>query len=238
MAGRIALVGSGEYLPVMHEVEAWLLEDRPARFVQLATAAAPEGDHSIRYWRNLGADAAHRLGAEQLFVDVRNPADADDQQLADLIRGAGLIYFSGGNPSFLAKTLTGSAILTAIIEEWRAGASLGGCSAGAMAIGGYIPNIRHPRSGGTDGFSLIPDIRVLPHFDRFASWIPNFAAHLLAGPDHHVIGIDEETALIAQPSATDEWRFAAVGNQRVWRVSGDGQEPITEISLRVAATSI
>ena len=33
--GRIALVGSGEYLPVMHDVEAWLLEGRPDRYVQL-----------------------------------------------------------------------------------------------------------------------------------------------------------------------------------------------------------
>lgn len=41
--GRLALVGSGEYLPVMQDIEAWLLEDRPRRYVQLATAAAPEG---------------------------------------------------------------------------------------------------------------------------------------------------------------------------------------------------
>ena len=234
MAGRIALVGSGEYLPVMHEVEAWLLDGRPSKFVQLATAAAPEGDHSITYWRNLGADAAHRLGAEQVFVDVRNPTDADDPELVELIRGAGLIYFSGGNPSFLARTLTGSAVLTAIIDEWRSGASLGGCSAGAMAIGGYIPNIRHPRSGGTDGFAVVPEIRVLPHFDRFSSWIPNFAAQLLTSPGHHVVGIDEETALIAEPSSDEEWHFTAVGNQRVWLVSGEGQDPISELRLRVA----
>lgn len=234
MAGRIALVGSGEYLPVMHNVEAWLLENGPPKFVQLATAAAPEGDHSISYWRNLGADAAHRLEVEQVFVDVRNPADADDPALVELVKGAGLIYFSGGNPSFLARTLTGSAMLAAIVEEWRNGASLGGCSAGAMAIGGYIPNIRHPRAGGTDGFGIVPEVRVLPHFDRFSSWIPNFAAHLLTTPGNHVVGIDEETALIAEPTDSHEWRFTAVGNQRVWLVSGEGQEPISQLTLRVS----
>ena len=218
----------------MHDVEAWLLENRPPRFVQLATAAAPEGDQSLSYWRTLGADAAHRLGVEQVFVDVRTAADADNPELVERIRGAGAIYFSGGNPSYLAKTLTGSAVLDAIIAEWRSGAGLGGCSAGAMAMGGYIPNIRHPRSGGTDGFGIVPNLRVLPHFDRFSSWIPNFAAHLLVGDDHHVVGIDEETALVAEPVEHNEWQFTAVGQQSTWLVTTHGQERTSEFTLRVA----
>jgi cyanophycinase len=70
--GRLALVGSGEYLPVMQEVEGWLLEGRPRRYVQLATAAAPEGERSLARWHQLGADAAARLDAEQIVVDVRD----------------------------------------------------------------------------------------------------------------------------------------------------------------------
>lgn len=234
MPGRIALVGSGEYLTVMHDVEAWLLEGRPPVFVQLATAAAPEGERSIDYWKQLGADAAHRLGVKQVFVDVRSAADADDPELVELVRGAGAIYFSGGNPSFLARSLTGSALLQAVISEWRAGASLAGCSAGAMAIGGYIPNLRHPRVGGTDGFGVVPDVRVLPHFDRYSSWIPNFAAHLLVSDGHHVLGIDEETAFIAEPQPGDEWEFRSFGQQRTWLIGSDGPQPITSLPLRVS----
>ena len=233
MFGKLALVGSGEYLPVMHDVEAWLLENRPPRFVQLATAAAPEGDYSLTYWRQLGADAAHRLEVEQVFVDVRTPANADNPELIDLVRGAGAIYFSGGNPSYLARTLEGSALLDVIISEWRSGASLAGCSAGAMAIGGYIPNIRHPRSGGTSGFGVVPQIRVLPHFDRYSSWIPNFAAHLLVAEGQHVVGIDEETALVANPAEGNDWHFHAVGRQSVWLIDTDGPQQIDQIQLRV-----
>ena len=43
-AGRIALVGSGEYLPVMHEVEAWLLE---GVFVQQCKADHLADDYVI-----------------------------------------------------------------------------------------------------------------------------------------------------------------------------------------------
>jgi len=62
--GRIALVGSGEYLPVMHEVEEWLLDSRPPKYVQLATAAATEGAAVMDRWHALGAQAAERLGVE------------------------------------------------------------------------------------------------------------------------------------------------------------------------------
>lgn len=235
--GRIALVGSGEYLPVMHDVESWLLDQRPPRYVQLATAAAPEGDHSINYWRNLGAQAAERLNVEQIFVDVRNADDANDSALVDLIAGAGAIYFSGGNPSFLAKTLAGSDLLAAIRKEWQAGASLAGCSAGAMAIGGYVPNLRHPKSGGTDGFGFVADIHVLPHFDRYARWMPNFAAHLLVGDGYHVVGIDEDTALVAEPQEGSDWMFRSTGRQSSWAVTSTGQQELEEIVLRVKAAS-
>lgn len=234
MAGRIALVGSGEYLPVMHDVEAWLLDGRPARYVQLATAAAPEGERSIGYWRQLGADAANRLGVEQVFLDVRTEEDARNESLVDLVRGAGAIYFSGGNPGYLARTLAGTPLLDAVIAEWRGGASLAGCSAGAMAIGGYVPNLRHPRSGGTDGFAIVSGVRVLPHFDRYSSWMPGFAAHLLAGDGYHVVGIDEDTALVAEPHDRDTWTFRPVGRQSAWEVSSQGQRRLSEISLHVA----
>lgn len=234
MPGRIALVGSGEYLPVMHEVESWLLEARPPRYVQLATAAAPEGQRTLDYWRGLGAKAAERLGVEQVFVDVRDADSANDESLADLVKGAGAIYLSGGNPSYLAQTLRGSLVLQTILDEWRSGASLAGCSAGAMALGGYIPNLRHPRAGGTDGFGVLPSLRVLPHFDRYSSWIPDFAAHLLVSEGHHTVGIDEETALVAEPSESADWNFRVMGNQRGWLLTNDGTHEVGEIQLSVA----
>ena len=189
--GRIALVGSGEYLPVMHDIEGWLLEGRPAKYVQIATAAAPEGDTSLAHWHDLGAQAAQRLGAEQVVLDVRDRNDANDQRWVDLIAGAGLIYLSGGNPSYLSDTLRNSLVWNAIVHEWRNGASLAGCSAGAMSMCGYVPDFRHPRSGGVDGLGLLPDTRVLPHFDRLSHWMPALmkTLHSLAKAMAQIFGI-------------------------------------------------
>lgn len=220
-AGRIALVGSGEYLPAMHDIESWLLEGRPRRYVQVATAAAPEGDAVLRRWHSLGAQSAARLDAEQVVVDVRKRPDADEQRWVDAIDGAGLIYLSGGNPAYLAKSLSGSRVWRAIEGAWRAGASLAGCSAGAMALAGYVPDFRHPRSGGVDGLGIVPGIRVLPHFDRYTKWMPDIAMRPLVTANALVIGIDEETALIGEPNATPEWEFSARGAKSVWRVEAD-----------------
>ena len=235
--GRLALVGSGEYLPVMHDVESWLLEDRPRRYVQLATAAGLEGDASLARWHALGAEAAARLGAEQVVVDVRNRTDADDPSHAAAIEGAGLIYLSGGNPSHLAQTLRGTLVWSAIESEWRSGASLAGCSAGAMALGGYVPDFRHPKRGGTEGLGVIPDLRVLPHFDKYSRMIPDFAMRPLVTPDALVVGIDEDTALVAGGPADDGlWEFRSRGRQSAWRIDEDRRHRVNApLRLRVNA---
>ena len=233
-AGRIALVGSGEYLPVMGEVEAWLLEGRPQRFVQLATAAAPEGTSSLERWHDLGATSATRLGAEQVIIDVRKRSDADDPVWVDKIKGAGLIYLSGGNPSYLARTLAGTKVWSAIEREWRAGASLAGCSAGAMALAGYVPDFRHPRNGGVSGLGVVPGIRVLPHFDRYTKWMPDFAMRPLVTEGAQILGIDEDTAVVAAPSSTPDWTFSVRGRQSVWRIEADRRYRVNSpMSLQV-----
>jgi cyanophycinase len=235
--GRLAFVGSGEYLPVMQEVEAWLLEGRPRRYVQLATAAAPEGDKSLRHWHELGADSARRLDAEQVIVDVRVRADANDPAHAEAIAGAGLIYLSGGNPSHLARTLRDTLVWSAIVAEWRSGASLAGCSAGAMAMGGYVPDIRHPKQGGVDGLGIVPSLRVLPHFDRFSRMIPDFVMRPLLTPDATVVGIDEDTALVSEgPSDDGLWEFRSRGRQSAWRIEADRRHRVNApLRLRVDA---
>ena len=94
--------------------------------------------------------------------------------------------------------------------------------------------LRHPRSGGTDGFGIVPTARVLPHFDRYSSWLPGFAAHLLAVKDQHTIGIDEETALVAEAGEGDNWTFRVTGRQSAWLIDGHGQTPVSELTLRVS----
>lgn len=216
--GPVALVGSGEYLPVMHDVESSLLAGRPPRYVQLATAAAPEGQQSLARWHELGRRAAERLGVEQVVVPVVDRVSADDHGLASLVDGAGLVYLSGGNPRFLAETLRGTAVWHAIERAWRGGAALAGCSAGAMAFGSFVPDVHHPFSGPVAGLGVVPAMSVIPHFDRFgAHLLGSLAGHQLPD-DVRRVGIDEDTALVGGPR-----RWQVVGRASAWVIDADGR---------------
>lgn len=214
----IALVGSGEYLPVMRGIEGALIAGRAPRYVQLATAAAPEGDDSLARWHRLGREQAERLGVEQVIVDVRTREDAQDAAHAAAIAGAGLVYLSGGNPAYLAETLRHTAVWDAIVEAHAAGAAIAGCSAGAMALSDWAPRMRDLVREQPTGLRLVPHIRVIPHFDKMAAWVPdilrNALLHIPEGTT--LLGIDEDTALVGGPN---EWEVR--GRQSVW-VLGHG----------------
>jgi cyanophycinase len=228
--GPVALVGSGEYLPVLEPVERLLITGRGTRYVQLATAAALEGADSLERWHTLGKEAAVRLGAEQVVVPVVDRDSADDPANAALVEGAGLIYLSGGNPGFLAETLRGTAVWTAIVAAWRAGSALAGCSAGAMALSASLPDVRKPWRPALDGLALVPMVEVLPHFDRFTSWMPDLVIKRVAGAPAGVtvVGIDEDTALVGGITAdgvlgwagTQGRADAAAGVGTTWHVMG------------------
>lgn len=209
--GSIALVGSGEYLPGMAKLESLLIQDGVAnkkkeRFVQIPTAAGQESPDRIRYWQELGERQAKFLGVEVIFLPIFDSESANKSEYAEAVAESALVYMSGGDPHFLANTLRESLVLDAIRENWRSGGSLAGCSAGAMVMSTKIPNFRLSRSHPTDGFGLVPDIRVIPHFNKFFKWIPESAAKILleVPGDTLLLGIDEMTALVRR-SGDDEW---------------------------------
>ena len=217
--GPLALVGSGEYLPVMTEVEGLLIEGRPPRYVQLPTAAAPEGERSLRRWLDLGAAQAARLGVEQIPVVVRDRAEADSPELASKVASAGLIYLSGGSPTFLAQTLRGTLVWNTILEAWRSGSALAGCSAGAIALTGWVPSMRAPLRSPDPGLGVLPALRVLPHFDKMIAWVPDLLTRALMRPPEGtvVLGIDEDTALVDLTGAGRDWQV--YGRQQVWMLA-------------------
>jgi cyanophycinase len=216
--GPVALVGSGEYLPSMVEIEGSLLRGRPPRYVQIPTAAGQEGEARLSYWVELGRAQAQRLGVAAVPLVVTTRAEADDPEIAGQVAGAGLIYLSGGSPGFLADTLRGTALWRAVVAEWRAGAALAGCSAGAMVMAQRVPDLRHPLGGGRPGLGLLPHLRVLPHFDRMLGRVPDLLARPFLRPEPGVslVGIDEETALVGGPE-----RYTVAGHRSVWLL-GDG----------------
>ena len=151
---------------------------------------------------------------------VRDRGEAGSEDLAALIHGAGLIYLSGGNPQFLARTLRGTRVWAAIEAAWRSGAALAGCSAGAIALTNWVPAVRAPAREPEPGLGVLPWLRVLPHFDRMRSWAPELATRAAAGapPGTTVIGIDEDTAIVDLTGGGRSWQVH--GRQQAWVLDG------------------
>ena len=224
MNGSLALVGSGEYLPAMATFEKSLLDDgikngkRPI-YVQIPTAAGQESDDRLEYWKQLGITQADRLSVDSIFLPIFTREDANNPDFVSLIHNSALIYMSGGDPHYLAETLMGTALWSAIQENWRTGTSLAGCSAGAMVLSSHIPNFRLLKKAPTAGLNLLPEIRVIPHFNKFFRWIPESAAKvLLHVPDDSIlIGVDELTAIVKR-SGDEHW--VVVGEAKVHVLKG------------------
>jgi cyanophycinase-like exopeptidase len=224
MNGSLALVGSGEYLPAMAQFENSLFDDgvkngkRPI-YVQIPTAAGKESADRLEYWKQLGKTQADRLGVDSIFVPIFSREDAYNPENVSLIHNSALMYMSGGDPHHLAETLMDTPLWNAMLENWRTGASLAGCSAGAMVLSSHIPNFRLLKKSPTAGLNLLPEIRVIPHFNKFFKWIPESAAKvLLHVPDDSVlIGVDEMTAIVKR-SGDEHW--VVVGEAKVHVLKG------------------
>ncbi|MEY4153146.1 MAG: hypothetical protein RL470_1205, partial [Actinomycetota bacterium] len=178
-------------------------------------AAGKEGEDRLDFWRQRGADQAERIGCEVKYLPVLTREDAHNQSWIEEIGKAGLIYFSGGDPVHLADVFRDTPMWQAITKAWREGASLAGCSAGAMAFGGTIMGIR--KSQHAAGLNLLPGIEVIPHYDKMLGWLPDRVTSFIARgvSDATLVGIDENTALVY----TDAWRTFGRGNVHVLRGS-------------------
>lgn len=210
MNGLIALLGSGEYLPVMDDVDRHLLahcgaDGRKARVVCLPTAAGQEGERSVSRWSSMGMDHFTRLGADVQAVPVIDEKSANDLNHASAVEEADLIYFSGGDPGYLYRTMKDSLVWQAAQKAWARGAVYAGCSAGAMILGREMPDFRALGIRSTAAFGIIPVASVMPHFDA----IPLFGKPLVAtlrrrlSEGEIMIGIDEDTAIVGK--VNEEW---------------------------------
>ncbi|HEX2910771.1 MAG TPA: Type 1 glutamine amidotransferase-like domain-containing protein [Chloroflexia bacterium] len=226
LAGAVALVGSGEYLDVMNETDHLLLNTlggpETARVAVIPTASGLEPGNPER-WNEMGVRHFSKLGAQVEPVWLIGREDASAEKVLDILKRSNFFYFSGGNPNHLIESLRDTPAWQIIREAHARGAVLAGCSAGAMAFGGYTINIRAAMSGQPPqlvrALGLIPGLITFPHFDRMrAGRFVNpaqFKDFLTGAPQEEaltIIGVDEDTALVHFPNQQE--------GKRAWQVSG------------------
>lgn len=194
------------------------------RVVIVPTASAPDGEAVFGRWAEMGVAHFSSLGAEVEPVLVRTPAEGFNPEAIQAVGEADLVYLSGGHPRHLRKVLVESPLGAAIADAHARGATIAGCSAGAMAIVDRlmeprrlpVPRLRMPLPFAIRwpaGLGLADRVAVVPHYDAFPE--PLSALIVLQAPRGTVVlGIDEETAVLGRNGA---WQVHGRGRVTVWR---------------------
>ncbi len=213
MSGPLALVGGNEWNEGC-TFDRDLLEASGGReVVVLPTAAAYEHperavESATRWFASLDAEV------RGLMV-LRRP-DAEDPANVEAVRKARFVYLGGGSPLHLRSVLKDSPLWDALLHAWDEGAVLAASSAGAMVL---CDPMVDPRGGAfTLGLGLVNGLTVIPHANN---WSPEKAkrTNQLAPAGCAVVAIDEQTALIRDPSSAGQphtWRPAGAGRVAAW----------------------
>jgi cyanophycinase len=175
------------------------------------------------------AEQLNGLGARARNVWVTHD-QADTDSVAALLADATGIWFGVGHQTRLANTLLGTKTATAIHARYRAGAVIGGTSAGAAIMS--TPMItgderrrggdRYPADSGAvfitidrenvvtaNGLGLVTTAIVDQHFIR-RKRENRLLSLVLEGPVRLGAGIDESTALIVEPDG--RWRTSGASH--------------------------
>ena len=190
---------------------------RNPRVVILPTAAAHDGPDIAA--RN-GVNYFNRLGAHAEAAMVLDKETARKPSLIAQIKMADLIYFTGGDPSYLLETMRDSLTWEAALGAWVGGRMLAGSSAGAMICGGQMWG---PGVGWQKGLGLVPHIAIVPHnatlglrwkADRIRTSLPEGVM---------LVGIDESTALLGPPWQVIGWDQVVLYSDQGKAIFTDGQ---------------
>ncbi|HEY7056075.1 MAG TPA: cyanophycinase [Vicinamibacterales bacterium] len=205
-SGTLVIVGGGNTGPEIVSRALDLAGGKKAIVVVLPQSSAePDaGDESVKMWREAGARDAQKVSF------------ADRSAAASALERATLIWMPGGDQNRFMKAIDGTGLADVIRQRYRAGAVVGGTSAGAAVISDAMitgdADLRSLSSQKTviaKGLGLWPEVIVDQHFlkrqrgNRLLSAVIDHPA--LVG-----VGIDEATAVIVRGAA-----FEVVGQSSV-----------------------
>jgi cyanophycinase len=194
--GPLVLAGSGEYTTAMDIVDTFLIERTTGREVLLiATSCAQEGEDVMTKWEQMGVEHFRRLGVEATPLRIKDRDDADVPEYAERIAEAGLVWFSGGSPVYLAQAFHETVSWTALEAANRRGAAVAGASGGLGVLNAHVPG---QDTEGPTALGLAAPVRAMAHFDRAEQRRPEFIERIVSSlqPGQMAIGVDEDTTVV------------------------------------------
>jgi cyanophycinase len=172
-----------------------------------------------------------QLGVKQIDVlDTRTREDAFKPENVELMKKAGLVYFTGGDQLRITSQIGDSLVYRHMINFYIEGGTLVGTSAGAAAMSEtmlfYGPSDESNRIsslGMSPGFGVLKQIVIDTHFAERGR-MGRLLGAVSQNPKNLGLGIDENTAVIIEK----EKHCSIMGSGAVYFVDGSG---ITYTSL-------
>lgn len=213
---RFGLLGSGEFEPWAEAVDRSLLERATGdgTVLILPAASAPEGDDVFDRWGDMGLAHYRGLGIPAVVVPLKIREDADRPELVDMLSLASMVFFSGGNPAYLARLLLGSRFWDTLVAAMDRGLAYGGCSAGMACLGEVAPDIAALAASSNriwwPGLRLFPRVYFSPHWDALEKHVKGLQRFWISSvpPDGRLVAIDERTAVVGDGS---DWEVVGSG---------------------------
>lgn len=227
MRGSLVLGGGDEFRQPCERADRALLEAIGGPRIRVAIVPTAQadggsnpvraGNHGVRYFTGLGADATNVL--------ITDRASAADPALIDQLRSADLIYMAGGNPGYLLRTLRDTPAEAAMRAAWQAGTTIAGSSAGAMVLcAAQIGRYSGSHEPWIAGLGFVPDALAAVHHEHASDSV---GFDLLATlPDgYSVIGIDACNNAVWRPDGS--WQMLGDGSVHVYRPGAQRSEQYT-----------
>jgi cyanophycinase len=223
-----AFLGAGEFEQWHGDVDRRLLDGRDGRALVLATASAREGDEVYEGWVAKGLAHFDALGVSAHAPALRTRDDAEDPAVVGALDDAALVFFSGGNPAYLASVLAGTAFWQELQRRVADGrTAYAGCSAGVAVLSDptFDSDTDDFEQIWKPGLGYFPQVLFAPHWDMVETWIPGAQAFITASapPDGSLIAIDEDTAMVGDGTT---WEVLGRGRIAVYE-SGAWGQPMT-----------
>ena len=216
-----ALLGSGEFEPWSAEVDRTVLEraNGDGRVLILPTASAKEGDEVFDGWASKGLAHYEALGLPAEVVPLKTRDDAARPDLIDRLEGASAVYFSGGNPAYLAATIAGTPFWDALRAAMERGLGYIGCSAGVACLGDAAPDsdaLEFDDGVWKPGLGVFSGVWFGPHWDALDSFVPGLTEFIVSSvpAGETLLAIDENTAVLGEGAS---WSVVGASGAHVYR---------------------
>ena len=234
--GSLFIIGGGTRSPelVQSLLKTSALQPKDYIIVLPMATAEPEASfNAIK--KQITVFSKNNIGALNF-----TPAQVNNKNWLDSLRGARLIYIVGGDQSRFMKAVLNTPVYAAIHEAYQNGATIAGTSAGAavmskqMITGSQLKDTVYKETFNKlwteniefeEGMGLLDGVIIDQHFLKRSRYNRLISA-LAAYPKYECIGIDEGTAIIVHQK-----KVTVAGASQVLRISKPKNLKVTSKNL-------